>query len=190
MSLPLFSLWNSVPARSVPGKRRQYKNVLGATSETLELRRMLSAASCDCSDTAAEVSEVAKQGLTPKQAKKDKGIPDMTGTWDLTTHLDTGGTVHTVLILTPKGKKVTGTLQNDGQPPGKLKLKIGKVVADPTAKDANDPHKVSGDVIDFLLDSPPHTVDMDGVVMGAAVFNGFFQSKIGQQLGFEGHKVP
>lgn len=120
------------------GGRRSIESRLfaGCGVEGLQSRCLLSAVMSHGKGIAAEVSpldagvEIKHQRQDAHQeadtaAKKPKApkYPDLSGQWRAITHLP-GEDVIGVLQLTQHKKKLTGTLTNEGQPPGKFKAKI------------------------------------------------------------------
>lgn len=110
-------------------RRANSASVAGVSSEFLEQRCMLSAAMSG-SAAVAEVADgnvAADQSAHPDHLKHAKiakeDIPDLSGTWNFTTHFDDGD-VEGILQLTQKGRKVTGTLTNDQQPSEPFKGKF------------------------------------------------------------------
>lgn len=50
-------------------------------------------------------------------------FPNMAGTWEFVTHSE-GVDIQGILVIQQRGKKLTGTLTNEGQPPGSFKAKF------------------------------------------------------------------
>ncbi|MFO1022169.1 MAG: hypothetical protein U0903_15970 [Planctomycetales bacterium] len=157
------------------GRRRSCARHLSPqlTLEGFESRCLLSAVMSHGKGIAAEVAvddahadtgkhkkheqhyDAEQAAKTPKAPK----FPDLSGQWRAITHA-AGGDIIGVLQLTQHKKKLTGTLTNDGQPPGGFKAKI--IVSDaPSSKlsaaagaTTQKQVKIQGKIENFAADSP------------------------------------
>jgi hypothetical protein len=117
-------------------------------------------------------SLAADEGGIKGHAKKapPANLPDMNGHWTIITHAD-GFDATGVLDLHQNGKKVTGTLTNEEQPPGSFKAKFIK------AKAGEKTGTLKGHAENFVLDS--NKIEMIMTVIDAA-FDGTFRTKTGE----------
>jgi len=125
-------LWRHVFLAQKPRKRCPALHIVsGSSSECLEDRRLLSAVmETDVAapvsgeiEIAAEQSESRHERGIARTTSRKKVVPDIAGTWTYT--VSTGGTpIEGQLTLTQKGKRITGTLTREFQPPGNLKGRL------------------------------------------------------------------
>lgn len=108
--------------------------------------------------------------------KPPKAVLNVAGQWTIVTHTD-GFDINGILNLQQNGKRVTGTLTNEGQPPQNLKARVVK-----TTVDGGD---VKGKVGNLALASKPLGFEM--TVVGQN-HNTVFHTKDGDIPG-DGHKI-
>lgn len=155
-------------------RRRIAPELIGGI-ENLECRFLLSAVKSGGREIAAESpmgKNVAEKAAHPKKGIPDN-LPDMTGMWDIYTHLDGGIDVHGVLDLTQKGKKVTGTLKNDFQPIGKFQAKLKPGLPENSPRAADSPATGKGKADNKSVDSDTVPIYF---VIAAGLLDGYFKS--------------
>ena len=133
--------------------RQFHSGVWETAAESLESRCLLSASkvSAPVVQEAEVALEVEQAAAKPPRGVKKLTVPNVAGTYDVVTHLPGGGEIEGVLEINQKGKKLTGTLTNELQPPGKFKAKFVK--DQPRATSFNADGKIQNYSLDsFLLD--------------------------------------
>lgn len=127
MFLDCMQYWKQVSQLWSAPRRRRYTPNAARCSETLESRCLLSAvngrhivADEQTVDAEADATEQTRQ---PRGAKAFQ-VMSVAGTWDITYRGIPNFTG--VLTIEQKGKRLTGTLANDGQPATKFKAHFVK----------------------------------------------------------------
>jgi len=173
--------------------RRRTVKVPGFSHEALEDRRLLSAtAGLDpamiSGDAGAQVSE--QQHVTARQQRKAAAdLPDMNGTWHITVHYD-GFDLDATLVLTQRGKKVTGTWQNEGQPPGNFKGKfVNAKQVNALGRAKSGQKELKAKTQNPAQVSPPKTVNVRAVVVAGLIDGAVGTDKVGTAV-FSGTKIP
>ncbi len=121
-------------SRNSPRRRRPVAFDAGDFSESLEARAPLASLSggaaivsdLEHADSSATERHHRAEAIEQRTARKGPALyPDMTGHWRIVTEFSDHN-LNGSLDLVQRGRKVKGTLTNDGQEPGKFKGKFEK----------------------------------------------------------------